>query len=125
MLIKHLEAAFTDERGIITDILQHTPVDSVTVITCVRGAVRGNHYHQESVQYCYVLSGRVRAFAQQPAQEVEVCYLTAGDLLTTPPMERHAFEALDDSVLLVVTRGPRGGESYEDDTIRVSPLHSS
>ena len=33
--------------------------------------------------------------------------------------EAHALHALEDSVLLILTRGPRGGEDYESDTYRL------
>jgi len=123
MIIRHITPAFQDQRGQITDIIEHTPLDSVTIITCVRGADRANHYHKESVQYSYVLSGRIRARTQLPEGPVESADLIAGDLLESPPLERHALYALEDSVLLIITRGPRGGRNYEDDTFRVSPLH--
>lgn len=123
MIIHHLKEAFKDERGIITDILQHTPVDSVTLITCNKGAIRGNHYHKESIQYTYVISGQMLAFTQFPDESVASGSLFEGDLLESPPLERHALHAVEDSVLLIITRGPRGGRGYEDDTFRVSPLH--
>lgn len=122
MLLHHLKPAFQDDRGKITDIIQHTLFDSVTVITCVKGAIRGNHFHKESIQYSYVLSGRMRALTQPPDGTVEMADLSANDLLESPPLERHALEALEESVLIIITRGPRGGKSYEDDTFRVSPL---
>jgi len=124
MILHHLKPAFHDNRGQITDIIQHTPFDSVTVITCVKGAIRGNHYHKESIQYSYVLSGRVLALTQPPGGTVETADIFAHDLLETPPLERHALQALEDSVLIIITRGPRGGKEYEDDTFRVSPLQS-
>ena len=123
MILHHLKPAFHDNRGQITDIIQHTPFDSVTVITCFKGAVRGNHYHKESIQYTYVLSGRVRALTQPPDGTVETAELLASDLLESPPLERHALQALEDSVLIIITRGPRGGKNYEEDTFRVSHLH--
>jgi quercetin dioxygenase-like cupin family protein len=46
-----------------------------------------------------------------------------GDLLESPPNERHALHAEEDSVLMIITRGPRGGKGYEDDTFRIAPLH--
>lgn len=122
MIVRHIEPAFQDQRGQITDIIEHTPFDSVTIITCVCGADRGNHYHKESIQYSYVLSGRIRARTQSPDGPVEAADLVVGNLLETPPFERHALFALEDSVLLIITSGPRGGMSYEDDTFRVSPL---
>jgi dTDP-4-dehydrorhamnose 3,5-epimerase-like enzyme len=122
MILHHLKPAFQDNRGQITDIVQHTPFDSVTIITSAKGAIRGNHYHKESIQYSYVLSGRVRALTQLPDGAVETADLLASDLLESPPLERHALQALEDSVLIIITRGPRGGKNYEDDTFRVSPL---
>jgi oxalate decarboxylase/phosphoglucose isomerase-like protein (cupin superfamily) len=122
MILHHLKPAFQDNRGQITDIIQHTPFDSVSVITCVKGAIRGNHFHKESIQYSYVLSGRMRALTQPPDGTVETADLFANDLLESPPFERHALQALEDSVLIIITRGPRGGKDYEDDTFRVSPL---
>lgn len=122
MIIRHLKLAFQDERGQITDIIQHTPFDSVTVITFVRGAVRGNHYHKETIQYSYVLSGHILALARLSGGPVEKAELVAGDLLESPALECHALQALEDSVVLIITRGPRGGKSYEDDTFRVTPL---
>ena len=122
MNVSHLQPVFQDERGVITDILEHTPFDSVTIITCVKGSIRGNHYHKESVQFAYVLSGRMLALSQVSGGPVESQQLSECDLLESPPFERHALHALQDSVLLVITRGPRGGKTYEEDTFRVEPL---
>jgi len=123
MIIHHLKAAFSDDRGTITDILQHTAVDSVTLITCTKGAIRGNHYHKESIQYTYVISGEITAYTQFPDETVESERLVEGDLLESPVLERHALHAIEDSVLMIITRGPRGGKDYESDTFRVPPLH--
>lgn len=123
MLVKKIIPAFKDDRGVITDILQHTPVDSVTIITCIKGAIRANHYHKESVQYSYVLSGKMLAYTQMPDGPLESRTLAEGDMLESPVLERHALHAIEDSTLLIVTRGPRGGKNYEDDTYRVTPLH--
>lgn len=123
MIVKKLAPSFEDSRGTITDILQHTPVDSITIITCVKDAIRANHYHKESIQYSYVLSGRILAYTQLPDSPLKSHTLVEGDMLESPPLERHALHALENSVLLIITRGPRGGKGYEDDTFRVSPLH--
>ena len=123
MIVKKITTAFEDDRGKIIDILQHVPVDSVTIITCNKDSIRANHYHKESVQYSYVLSGQMLAYSQMPGEEVESQILEDGDMMESPPLERHALHALEDSLLLIITRGPRGGKNYEDDTFRVDPLH--
>ena len=123
MIVKKLTPVFEDSRGVITDILQHTPVDSVTIITCVKGSIRANHYHKESIQYSYVLSGKILAYTQLPDKLLESQILVEGDILESPPLERHALHAVENSVLLIITRGPRGGKCYEEDTFRVAHLH--
>ena len=119
MKIVRPRSAFKDVRGAIVDILDGVPVECVTLLTSKRGAIRGNHYHRKTTQYLYVLEGRLRAYAQDPGKRVHARVVRAGDLIVTPPGERHAFEALADSVLLACAHGPRSGKSYESDTYRL------
>lgn len=118
--MRRLLPAFEDGRGVITDILAGELVDSVTIITTRGGAVRGNHYHRETTQYVYVISGRMRMTIQPTGQPSRSFVVTAGDLVVTPPNERHAMRALEDTVFLALSRGPRGGSGYEGDTVRLS-----
>lgn len=118
-----LKAAFKDPRGLIVDILDGVPVECVTLLTSKKGAVRGNHYHKKTTQYTFVLEGKLRLFTQQPGKPVRRRVVSAGHLIITPPNERHAFVALDDSVLIACAHGPRSGRSYESDTYRLdTPL---
>ncbi|MEE1569179.1 MAG: cupin domain-containing protein, partial [Alphaproteobacteria bacterium] len=116
MDVTKITTDFEDERGAITDILRQEPIDYVTVITSKKGALRGNHVHKETVQYVYVMDGRLKALSQMPGEPVRTAVLSKGDLIVNVPQEGHAFEALEDTTFLVLTRGPRGGENYEDDT---------
>ncbi len=121
MIIKKTKNNFEDERGVIRDITTHTLVDAITYITFKKGAVRGNHYHNQSVQYDYILSGsflcRSKAGANAPLEEKIV---VAGDLVTQPFQERHAYKALEDSVMLSCTLGPRQGTEFESDVVRLT-----
>ena len=124
MKIHKIKVAHQDERGTISDILQQVDIDCVTLITISKGSIRGNHYHKDSIQYSYVLSGEVLVFTQMPDQKVEQITLMPGDMLESPILERHSIHGIaHDSVVLILTKGPRGGESYEEDTFRVPPLH--
>jgi len=109
-----------DERGVITDILVKEEVHYITLITSAKGATRGNHYHEKTYQWVYILQGKLRLLVQMPDAPVNSVILEKGDLALTMPMERHAMEALDDSVFIVFTRGIRGGDDYEKDTYRLS-----
>lgn len=108
-----------DERGEIIDILVKDTVDFVTLITSVKGAVRGHHYHKETVQKVYVLEGRIKLLTQMPGEPVVATVLEKGDLAITDKMEKHGMTVLEDSSFMVFTRGIRGGEDYEKDTYRL------
>lgn len=110
---------FEDERGTIRDILTGEEVNSVTIITCKAGSVRGNHFHKKTNQYTYIVSGKVLFAAQESNGPVETRELTAGDLVFSPPGEKHALKALEDSIFLSLNKGLRQGKDYEKDTYRL------
>lgn len=120
MKLRKIATAYEDERGIIADILERVEIDCVTLITSKKGARRGDHYHKESIQYTFVLKGTLQLITQIDEGKTEITTIKAGDLVLTPPMEKHALIALDDSEILILTQGPRGGKSYEEDTYRLS-----
>jgi len=117
--VSHPEVAFADDRGTITDLIEQEAFDSASLITTTAGAVRGNHYHLETYQVIYVISGRLRVVTRLPGEEIVVHEADAGDLVRTPPAEHHAIQAVTDAAMFVLTRGPRGGQSYESDTFRL------
>ena len=113
------DVAYRDPRGTITDLLIGEQFDSVPLITSIKGSVRGNHYHRETLQVMYVIRGRIELVTQMPGGPVRSSVAEAGDLVRTPPVERHAVVALEDTELIVFTRGPRAGRDYESDTYRL------
>jgi quercetin dioxygenase-like cupin family protein len=119
MIVTSPTPAFTDRRGSITDLIENEEINAVTIITFERGAVRGNHFHNETTQWNYVISGRLKVLASLPPDSVHETVLETGDLAVVFPLEHHALVALEDTVLAVFTRGPRGGKEYETDTYRL------
>ena len=107
---------YEDERGVIQDILG--PVDSVTHITTRAGAVRGNHIHYRTTQHTWVLSGRLLIVTDDGRQQDKRVY-SRGDMAIEKPSVAHAWLALEDTEVLVFTKGPRSGEGYESDTERL------
>lgn len=121
MDIQHTKTNFEDARGEIHDILTHEEVDAVTYITYKAGAVRANHYHERSVQWDYIISGSLECYSRDGFEgSIEKVVVKAGDLVRHPIGEHHALKALEDSVTLSLTKGPRNGENYEDDVVRLS-----
>jgi quercetin dioxygenase-like cupin family protein len=116
---------FRDERGAITDLIEAEEINAVTLVTFIKGAIRANHFHKHTVQYNYLLSGSIELVTQMPDGPRQSAVLGPGELAAVGEMEHHALRALEDSELLVFTRGPRGGKEYETDTFRLeTPLIS-
>jgi quercetin dioxygenase-like cupin family protein len=101
-----------DDRGVILDLLD--AVDSVTQVTTRKGAVRGNHVHRATDQWTYIVTGRLLTAKRTERREVG-----PGQMILEPMGVPHAWKALEDTVCLVFTRGPRSGDAYETDTYRL------
>lgn len=112
-----VDTNYTDDRGYIMDVLVE-PFDSATLVFTLPGSVRGNHYHRKTHQWTYVLSGSL-AIVTSEAGKVEEGVLSAGEMMLSPPMQSHAWKALEMTLALVLTRGPRSGDGYESDTYRL------
>lgn len=111
---------FEDHRGTIQDLLATT--DAVTEIFTLAGCVRGNHVHRATIQWTYIVSG---SLIQAWQEDDGIHQATRGprDFFREPPGIAHAWKALEDTVVLVFTRGPRAGDDYERDTHRLeTPL---
>ena len=122
MQVEKKAIVFEDQRGSIRDILIGKEVDAVTILVCKKGSVRGNHFHKQSIQYGYIVSGSFVCATQIGDNPIETKELKTGDIITHPPGEKHAFKALEDSVFLALTKGPRQGTSYEKDTFHLEKL---
>lgn len=115
----NLEISFKDDRGEIIDLIENENINAVTLITFKKGAVRANHYHKETFQWNYVLSGKVKLVSQFPRKPIIETILEKGDFAVTKPDERHALAGIEESEVMVLTKGPRGGKEYESDTFRL------
>lgn len=129
--VTHCHPVHADSRGHITDIVTAADgfdFDSATIIISYRGSRRGDHYHKETTQMLYLLSGQLRVLTTKPnLGTVRQDVLFPGDSIIHSPMDAHAVIAVEDSQFLILTRGPRSGSSYESDTFRlprplVSPI---
>jgi oxalate decarboxylase/phosphoglucose isomerase-like protein (cupin superfamily) len=118
-----LRAPFVDARGEIRNLID-AAFTSAAVITSVKGAIRGNHYHSTDYHYCWLQSGSMiylhrRAGEARPPQR---WIIEPGQMFYTPPKYEHAMHFTKDSVLFVFARNNREMAHYEADTVRVSPL---
>ena len=110
---------FKDKRVIIVDLIEKTQINAITYITQKKNAVRGNHYHKKTIQWNYVLSGKVILITKKKNHKIIKKIMKKGDLILTEKNEKHAIKAISDSEILVFTKGPRGGKEYESDTYKL------
>jgi dTDP-4-dehydrorhamnose 3,5-epimerase-like enzyme len=125
--MKHttITAATSDERGRISDILYNTPIEHAAIIESTqRGVIRGNHYHKETTQHIFVTKGSLRYWYQpvDKSEPVKSVLVSEYQLVSTPPFEIHALEILEPNQFVVFSHGLRGGQDYESDTFRVTPI---
>ena len=108
---------FEDERGVIQDIFEGR-LDAVTRIFSVTGAIRGNHVHHFTTQWTYILDGTM-TFYWIEDDGVHERIAGPGELVKEPAGIPHAWLSNTDTTVLVLTRGPRAGQNYENDTHRL------
>lgn len=120
MKLDRIETSFEDRRGKIIDIVSNEIMNAATLITFSAGAIRANHYHNHTIQWNYVISGKIFVIIENSNHERNEIILNPGELLKITEGEKHAFKSLEDSIMLVFSQGPRGGKDYESDTIRLS-----
>ena len=115
---------FKDKRGLIADVIYNTKINHIAYITTKKNCIRGNHYHKRTVQYTFVLDGRIRYYYKKKSvKKVSNLILKKGDLVKSKFNEIHAFKTLSNkSVMLALTVGIRGGKDYEKDTFRVNSI---
>ena len=119
MEIIKLEKAHEDSRGYIKDLISNDEINAVTFITFTKGAIRANHYHKNTIQWNFVLSGEILLVTQFPEGKINEKILKQGDFVLTQKNERHALKGLTNAEILILTKGPRSGTQYEVDTFRL------
>tara|TARA_B110001454_G_C12564897_1_gene369333 strand:+ start:41 stop:442 length:402 start_codon:yes stop_codon:yes gene_type:complete len=126
-IIKKTEINSSDDRGKIIDIFTHEPKDHCTIVTFTKNAVRGNHFHKESIQSAYIFEGNFEIFQIDVKESLKIdeskikkVKASAGDYITHNKFEAHTYKCISENgTLLVFTKGVRGGKFYEDDTFRL------
>ena len=114
-----------DLRGTILSIVDET-VNNVSIITCMPGSIRSNHYHYKDFHFMYVVEGEFDYFFKD-TDTGEICYLRVkvGETIFTPPLEEHACYFPNKTTLIVSSKNPRDKDTYEADTVRVEFITES
>jgi quercetin dioxygenase-like cupin family protein len=111
-----------DDRGRIADAFFGVNINHVVVIDSLKGAVRGNHYHKETVQSILITKGSMEYWYKKLNDDLPAQFVIAveGDVITSDNNEIHAMKMLEDNTQFIAfTEGVRGGKNYELDTYRI------
>tara|TARA_B110000967_G_C18540473_1_gene390345 strand:- start:72 stop:446 length:375 start_codon:yes stop_codon:yes gene_type:complete len=114
-----IKISYKDKRGLIADMLEGVNVNAITYITQKKNSIRGNHFHKKTIQWNYVLKGKLELYTKKKNEKLKKTILSKGDFAVTVKNEFHAIKAIQASEFLVFTQGPRGGKEYENDTFRL------
>ena len=116
-----LEEPFVDDRGYIQHLVNF-PMKNLSMIFSKKGSVRSNHSHFTDWHYMFTVSGAFDYFYKpyDTDEPLKLEKFAAGEMVFTPPLEEHACVFTEDTLLVVVSRNPRGDqETYENDVVRM------
>jgi len=117
-----LEEGFTDDRGLILPIVHDFA--NVQMIYSYKGAIRANHYHKTDSHYCYMVTGKVRYLWRNHGEDtIHEEYFTKGQIFLTGPNIDHEMIFEEDSVMVVVSEHKRDASTYDEDIVKIEPLH--
>ena len=114
------ESNYLDQSYQALDQSEQIDFNGATTIASKKGSIRGNHYHKKTIQYIYLLSGKLKAKSKKVDESMVEVILQPGDLISHDQLEAHCFEAIEDSLFLVLSSGLRTGKDYEKDTYRLN-----
>lgn len=119
-----LQPPYADARGAIQPLVD-MDMKSCVLISSTAGSVRANHYHKTDWHFCYVLSGAIEYYHRPVGSTAAPEHVTvrAGQLFFTPPMVEHAMVFPEATVFLTLGRNSRVQEAYEEDVVRIDPIH--
>ncbi len=118
-----LSPAFKDKRGEIFDILK-SRVEHVGMVTFKKSGIeRGNHYHKKSIQYSFVISGKLKLIISNiEGGNRKSLKLGPNSFSVIPPGIVHTYISLEPAIMIFLTTTHRRDKNYEENTCRVKKI---
>lgn len=94
-------------------------IEEIYVLYTKKGAVRGNHYHKQNVEFFTVIKGTaVIALKNVEEGEVEILKVSAGDdiLIKVPENVAHGFRNDEDEDLVMLAAASKLYDTEDKDT---------
>ena len=96
MNIQQIKLTFEDSRGQITDIVEQIDFNGATIISSKAEAFEVT-ITIKSVQYIYVLEGKMVSRSKKMREKLNEVVVKKGDLISHRKYEAHMFEAIEDT----------------------------
>ena len=97
---KTVDFAFVDWRGSLTQLC-HEGYNQVNVLFTRKGVERGGHYHKQSIECFYVISGEVQKTAKRDG-EVEIYTFQEGAFFQVNPYVIHSMYFPEDCTMVAM-----------------------
>lgn len=114
---------FRDKRGSLKKIAMKSrigmDIEEIYVLYSNKGAVRGNHYHKETIEYFTVLEGiAVFSLKDLDTGDSETVKISSDDniIVKVPVNVVHAFRNDDDKPMVMLAVSSREYNPDDDDT---------
>lgn len=91
---------FSDDRGALTQLV-HTGYTQINVVTSKAGTLRGNHYHKQSTEAFYIISGAVNVILSRENKEEKAAF-QSGDFFQIEPGTVHSMLYTEDTTLVAL-----------------------
>ncbi|MBO7573840.1 MAG: WxcM-like domain-containing protein [Bacilli bacterium] len=87
-----------DERGSLSQLI-HDGFKQINVLESKKGVERGSHFHKESIEAFYVISGSVKVILWSKNEKEEVVF-NKGDFFEIHPFVLHNMLFLSDCLMV-------------------------
>lgn len=91
---------FKNETGLLIQLV-HEGWDQVNVLISEKNSTRGGHYHKESKEVFYIISGKTKLLlSDENTNESKEYILSEGEMFMISPYQRHTFTFEEDTVMV-------------------------
>lgn len=90
---------FEDQRGKLVGIINNGCWREMNILESKKDAIRGGHYHKETLELFYFLEGKVEVVIRNLSNnKVNKLTVNKGDILLIEPNELHTFTMITNAV---------------------------
>ncbi len=121
-MIKTQFETHSNEDGEVKIIIDNLCFSSVLKITSKENTSKGNCYHINDRQFCYVICGQVKLLKRPVGskEKPQEYIINSGESFIINSLEEYVILFLKKTIMDCYCRLPRDEESYEEDTVKLN-----